>query len=64
MSKQRFSGSNVSRHEASVVLARDLYIMTDRDKQATLALLMAQKWVQEIVDRRLSRSDRRTWSVP
>ena len=51
-SKQRFSGSNVSRHEASVVLARDLYIMTDRDKQATLALLMAQKWVQEIVEER------------
>ena len=51
-SKQRFSSSNVSRHEASVVLARDLYIMTDRDKQATLALLMAQKWVQEIVEER------------
>ena len=51
-SKQRFSGDNVSRHEASVVLARDLYIMTDRDKQATLALLMAQKWVQEIVEER------------
>ena len=51
-SKQRFGGSNVSRHEASVVLARDLYIMTDRDKQATLALLMAQKWVQEIVQER------------
>ena len=51
-SKQRFSGSNVSRHEASVVLARDLYIMTDRNKQATLALLMAQKWVQEIVQER------------
>ena len=51
-SKQRFCGTNVSRHEASVVLARDLYIMTDRDKQATLALLMAQKWVQEIVQER------------
>ena len=51
-SKQRFSGTNVSRHEASVVLARDLYIMTDRDKQATLALLMTQKWVQEIVQER------------
>ena len=51
-SKQRFSGDHVSRHEASVVLARDLYIMTDRDKQATLALLMAQKWVQEIVEER------------
>ena len=51
-SKQRFSSGNVSRHEASVVLARDLYIMTDRNKQATLALLMAQKWVQEIVQER------------
>ena len=51
-SKQRFSGSHVSRHEASVVLARDLYIMTDRDKQATLALLRAQKWVQAIVQER------------
>ena len=51
-SKQRFSSGNVSRHEASVVLARDLYIMTDRSKQATLALLMAQKWVQEIVQER------------
>ena len=51
-SKQRFCGDHVSRHEASVVLARDLYIMTDRDKQATLALLMAQKWVQEIVEER------------
>ena len=51
-SKQRFSGSSVSRHEASVVLARDLYIMTDRDKQATLALLMAQPWVKQIVEER------------
>ena len=51
-SKQRFSGTNVSRHEASVVLARDLYIMTDRDKPKTLALLMAQKWVQEIIQER------------
>ena len=35
---QRFGGKEgVSRHEASVVLARDLYIMTDRDKQKTLA---------------------------
>ena len=35
-----------------MVLARDLYIMTDRDKQATLALLRAQKWVQAIVQER------------
>ena len=52
-SEQRFGGKDgVSRHEASVVLARDLYIMTDRDKKATLALLMAQPWVKQIVDER------------
>ena len=50
---QRFGAKEgASRHEASVVLARDLYIMTDRDKPKTLALLMAQKWVQEIVQER------------
>ena len=46
------SKEGVSRHEASVVLARDLYIMTDRDKQKTLALLMVQPWVKQIVDER------------
>ncbi len=51
-SAQRFSKEGVSRHEASVVLARDLYIMTDRDKQKTLALLMAQPWVKQIVEER------------
>ena len=52
-SAQRFgSREGVSRHEASVVLARDLYIMTDRDKQKTLALLMVQPWVKQIVDER------------
>ena len=51
-SQQRFSGEKVSRHEASVVLARDLYIMTDRDKAKTLELLMAQPWVQEMVAER------------
>ena len=51
--EQRFGGKDgVSRHEASVVLARDLYIMTDRNKQATLALLIAQPWVKQIVDER------------
>ena len=49
---QRFSKEGTSRHEASVVLARDLYIMTDRDKQKTLALLMAQPWVKEIIKER------------
>ena len=52
-SEQRFGGKDgVSRHEASVVLARDLYIMTDRDKQKTLALLMVQPWVKQIVEER------------
>ena len=52
-SEQRFGGKDgVSRHEASVVLARDLYIMTDRDKKAALALLLAQPWVKQIVDER------------
>ena len=50
---QRFGAkAGASRHEASVVLARDLYIMTDRDKQKTLALLMFQPWVQQIVEER------------
>ena len=50
---QRFGAKEgASRHEASVVLARDLYIMTDRDKQKTLALLMVQPWVQQIIEER------------
>ena len=50
---QRFGAkAGASRHEASVVLARDLYIMTDRDKQKTLALLMVQPWVKQIVEER------------
>ncbi len=50
---QRFGAKEgASRHEASVVLARDLYIMTDRDKQKTLALLMIQPWVKQIVEER------------
>ena len=52
-SAQRFGAKEgASRHEASVVLARDLYIMTDRDKQKTLALLMVQPWVKQIVAER------------
>ena len=51
--EKRFSGKDgASRHEASVVLARDLYIMTDRDKPKTLAMLTAQPWVQEIINER------------
>ncbi len=51
-SKQRFSEAGASRHGASVALARDLYIMTDRDKAKTLSLLLAQPWVQEIIQER------------
>ena len=51
-SKQRFSEDGASRHDASVRLARDLYIMTDRDKAKTLSLLLAQPWVQEIIEER------------
>ena len=52
-SEQRFGGDGkVSRHEASVVLARDLYIMLDRDKSRTLALLMMQPWVKQIIEER------------
>ncbi len=51
-SKQRFSEDRASRHDASVRLARDLYIMTDRDKAKTLSLLLAQPWVQEIIQER------------
>ena len=47
--KRSTSSDEVSRHEASVVLARDLYIMTDRDKAKTLALLMVQPWVQDMI---------------
>ena len=42
----------VSRHEASLVLAKDLFVMFDRDKEKTLKTLLAQKWVQAIVEER------------
>ena len=58
-SAQRFGGKEgASRHEASVVLARDLYIMTDRNKQKTLALLMVQPWVKQIVEERMEDVER------
>ena len=52
--KERFGDGTkqVSRHEASVALARDLYIMLDRDARKTLAVLKAQKWVQDIIEER------------
>ncbi|MBO4720504.1 MAG: hypothetical protein J5658_11610 [Prevotella sp.] len=43
---------DVSRHEASLVLAKDLFIMFDRDKDKTLKALQAQKWVQAIIEER------------
>ena len=42
----------VSRHAASLSLAKDLYIMCDRDGARTLALLKAQPWVQQIIEER------------
>ena len=52
--KARFGDGTkqVSRHEASVALARDLYIVLDRDARKTLAVLKAQKWVQDIITER------------
>ena len=52
--KERFGDGTkqVSRHEASVALARDLYIMLDRDARQTLTVLKAQKWVQDMITER------------
>ena len=52
--KERFGDctKQVSRHEASVALARDLYIMLDRDARQTLTVLKAQKWVQDMITER------------
>ena len=41
-----------NRHNESLKLASDLLIMFDGDKQKTLAMLKAQKWVQEIINER------------
>ena len=41
-----------NRHNESLKLASDLLILFDGDKQKTLAMLQAQKWVQEIIDER------------
>ena len=41
-----------NRHNESLKLASDLLIMFDGDKQKTLQVLKAQKWVQEIIDER------------
>lgn len=47
-----------SRHDASVVLARDLYIMYDRDKRKARQVLVSQPWVQEIIRERDEDVDR------
>ena len=51
-SQQRFTDESVSRHESSIVLARDLLIMLDRDQQQVLSVLKAQPWVQAIIRER------------
>jgi hypothetical protein len=50
--------TSVSRHDSSVTLARDLFIMFDRDKRKALAILKAQPWVQEIIRERDEDVDR------
>jgi hypothetical protein len=50
---RHFAGEGVkSRHEACVLLARDLYILYDRDRRKTLKAVLAQPWVQAIVSER------------
>ena len=51
-SAAHFIDDGVSRHEASLLLAKDLFIMFDRDAAKTLAMLKAQKWVQAIIEER------------
>ena len=46
------AAADSNRHNESLKLASDLLIMFDGDKQKTLAMLKAQKWVQEIIDER------------
>ena len=51
--KQHFAGEGKqSRHDACVLLARDLYILYDRDKRKTLKAILAQPWVQAIISER------------
>ena len=51
-SQQRFSVEGVSRHESSILLARDLLIMLDRDQSRVLAMLQSLPWVQAIIEER------------
>ena len=53
----RFAGklpcaADSNRHNESLKLASDLLVLFDGDKQKTLQVLKAQKWVQEIIDER------------
>ena len=59
-SAQWFRGGDdkPSRHDGSVILARDLYIMYDRDKRKARKVLVSQPWVQEIVRERDEDVDR------
>ena len=59
-SANRFQAGDTkpSRHDASVVLARDLYIMYDRDKRKARQVLVSQPWVQEIIRERDEDVDR------
>ena len=51
-SQQHFANEGVSRHESSILLARDLLIMLDRDQSLVLSVLKAQPWVQAIIRER------------
>ena len=51
-SQQHFASEGVSRHESSILLARDLLIMLDRDQSLVLSVLKAQPWVQAIIRER------------
>ena len=51
-SQQHFTSDDVSRHESSILLARDLLIMLDRDQSRVLSVLKSQPWVQAIISER------------
>lgn len=43
---------NISRHDQSLKLARDLLIMFDRDKNLVLRILLRQSWIKDIIKER------------
>jgi hypothetical protein len=53
-----FTGGDMSRHKASVVLARDLFILLDRDANRTSELLLTRPWVQAMIEERNEDVDR------